>query len=169
LGAGAAADYGESGRRGGARWAAGCGPERPGVVKSRKSEYDPGMSGENKDTIIIQEKRKINAPGVLKNRAVLLILSSNYLGESFLLDKNDVIIGRSAACDIQVKDPGVSSEHCRIFIDQTGMFCIEDLGSTNATYLNRKMVKKPIQLFYGDRIVIGTTILRFFLEEKLDQ
>lgn len=127
------------------------------------------MSGETKDTIIIQEKRKINAPGVLRNRAVLLILSSNYLGESFLLDKNDVIIGRSAACDIRVKDPGVSSEHCRIFIDQTGLFCIEDLGSTNATYLNRKMVKKPVQLFYGDRIVIGTTILRFFLEEKLEQ
>jgi pSer/pThr/pTyr-binding forkhead associated (FHA) protein len=40
------------------------------------------------------------------------------------------------------------------------------MGSTNATFVNGRMVKKPVQLNYGDKILLGETVLRFFIEEN---
>jgi pSer/pThr/pTyr-binding forkhead associated (FHA) protein len=44
---------------------------------------------------------------------------------------------------------------------------VQDLNSTNSTYLNAAVVKSRTQLHYGDRILLGSTILRFFLEEDI--
>ena len=77
-------------------------------------------------------------------------------------------VGRNKDCDISLNDPLISSEHCRIEIHEDDKFYIEDIGSTNATFLNRKKLKKKVHLLYGDRIVIGNTILRFFLEEEVN-
>ncbi len=121
-----------------------------------------------KDTVEINQKRKIHAAGLLKIRAVLLILSGNFLGKSFILNRSLTIIGRDQDCDIQIDDPLISKKHCKIIINQDGHFQIEDLDSKNSTYLNGKIIKKPVIMNYGDRIIIGDTILRFFYEEKFE-
>jgi pSer/pThr/pTyr-binding forkhead associated (FHA) protein len=123
---------------------------------------------QGKDTVELNHKRKIQAAGILKVRAVLLILSGNFLGKSFILDQPSTLIGRDQNCDIQIDDPLISKKHCKILFNEDGHFQIEDMDSKNSTYLNGKILKKPAVMNYGDRIIIGDTILRFFYEEKFE-
>jgi two-component system cell cycle response regulator len=120
------------------------------------------------DTVKVDHERRIQAAGILKTRAVLLVLSENLLGKSFILNKSEITIGRDKSGDIQIKDPLISKKHCRITLNNNGHFQIEDLGSTNSTYLNGRVLKKTTMMNYGDRIIIGDTILRFFYEEKYE-
>jgi len=114
------------------------------------------------------KKHRLKNSETILNKSVLLILSENYFGNSFIIDKPEIVIGRAKDCDLCIGDSFVSMRHCRIEIDEDGKFYIEDLDSKNFTYLNRKQIKKKIHLLYGDRIVIGNTILRFFLEEQIE-
>jgi pSer/pThr/pTyr-binding forkhead associated (FHA) protein len=78
------------------------------------------------------------------------------------------VIGRSYDCEIIIDDPLVSKKHCQILFEEDKKFYIEDIGSKNSTFLNEKVVKKKEHIIYGDRIIIGNTIMRFYLEEKLE-
>lgn len=120
------------------------------------------------NTTIIDNSDKKKKSSFLNNRGVILILSSNFLGKSFVIDKERTIIGRGNEADIIISDPLVSKTHCAIIVEEDKFF-IEDLGSKNFTFLNGKIVKKKTQLFYGDRIIIGDTILRFYLEEAVEK
>ena len=122
----------------------------------------------NDDTVNINHKRKIQSAGILKKRAILVIMSENFLGKSYILNKPEVLIGRESTADISINDPLISKSHCKVVINEDGHFQLEDLGSTNSTYLNGKLLKKPVVLNYGDRIIIGNTIIRFFHEEKFE-
>lgn len=121
----------------------------------------------DKDTHVGQKRQKLKSSELFAGKAVLLILSENFFGKSFVINKSVITIGRNKDCDISLDDPLISSKHCRIEIQEDGKYYIEDIGSTNATFINRKKLKKKIHLIYGDRIVIGKTILRFFLEEDV--
>ncbi|MFW6137742.1 MAG: FHA domain-containing protein [Spirochaetota bacterium] len=120
----------------------------------------------SKNNTIYSKKRKPRRAGLLSTRGVLVVLSSNLLGRCFVLDRDETLIGRKESCDIQLNDPLVSKTHCAVTVDDRGKYFIEDLGSTNATFVNKNKVKKKTPLLYGDRIVVGNTILRFFLEES---
>ena len=120
-----------------------------------------------KDTIKVKT-RKYHAAGKLINRAVLVVLSKKLFGKSYILNRSVNIIGRRDDCDIEIPDPLISNRHCRIICNEKGHFEIDDLRSTNSTYLNNKLLKKPAVLAYGDRIIIGDTIMRFFYEEVYD-
>ena len=67
-------------------------------------------------------------------------------------------LGRAAGCQITLDDTYVSQLHARVFTKDGGWY-VEDLGSTNGTYLNTKRVSSPLQLKRGDRIKIGATVL----------
>ncbi|MBP7552726.1 MAG: FHA domain-containing protein [Spirochaetes bacterium] len=114
----------------------------------------------------INDINKLQFSSLLSKKGILLVLSPNFLGKSFIIDSRRLIIGRGNGCDFIIKDPLISKEHCRITIDENEKFFIEDLLSTNSTFINGKELKKKTQLAYGDRITMGKTILRFFLEEK---
>ena len=103
---------------------------------------------------------------LLSNRGILVVFSSDFIGKAFVIDKADMIIGRSERADIVLSAPMISKEHCKITVDENLKFHIEDLHSTNATYLNGKIIKKNTPLNYGDKILVGETILRFFIEEN---
>jgi pSer/pThr/pTyr-binding forkhead associated (FHA) protein len=105
---------------------------------------------------------------LLTNRAILVVLSSNFLGKTFIIDKDETMIGRLKDSDISLDDPAISKNHCKIIFDKDNKFYIEDSGSKNSTFLNGKELKKRTHIIYGDRIIIGNTILRFFLEEKIE-
>ncbi len=68
--------------------------------------------------------------------------------------EGETTIGRAPTCTIGVEDSYASAVHSRIFERDGGWF-LEDLGSTNGTYLNRRKVSGPTQLSVGDRIAIG--------------
>ncbi len=120
-------------------------------------------------TVIRGDEGRIRASGVLARRGLLLVVSANFLGRSFLIDRAVVVLGRDSSCDAVLEDPLVSKRHCTVNIDAEGRFHLEDLGSRNATFLNGKKLSGRRQLFYGDRIIVGETVLRFFLEERIDR
>jgi pSer/pThr/pTyr-binding forkhead associated (FHA) protein len=77
------------------------------------------------------------------------------------VDVNDgITIGRSPTADIQIDDPFASSAHARIFSRGQFMY-IEDMGSTNGTFLNGRQLRKPEQLKVADSIRIGDTEYRY--------
>jgi hypothetical protein len=69
-------------------------------------------------------------------------------------------LGRSNGADINVNDPFASSAHARIF--QRGDFMyLEDMGSTNGTYLNGRQIRTAERLKVADKIRIGDTEYRY--------
>jgi pSer/pThr/pTyr-binding forkhead associated (FHA) protein len=83
-------------------------------------------------------------------------------GQAFPLGRDgqvDVTVGRAAGCGLALtQDTFVSQLHARIF-RADGTWQIEDLGSTNGTFLNRRKVSAPQALHPGDRIQVGRTVL----------
>jgi pSer/pThr/pTyr-binding forkhead associated (FHA) protein len=120
------------------------------------------------ETFHEQKKHRLRSSGLLTSRAVLIVVSENYFGEAFVISEPEMVVGRSEKCGIRLKDKHISALHCTISVGEDCKYYIEDLDSTNSTFINRKELKKKVQLFYGDRIVIGKTIFRFLVEEKIE-
>ena len=129
------------------------------------------MSSSNikNDSTTVVESHNSMPISSLTNRGILIVLSSNYFGKTFIIDKSSMVIGRLDDCDIILDDPLVSKKHSVIIFDKDNKFYIEDLGSKNATFLNGKKLKKRSHIIYGDRIIVGKTIMRFYLEEKIEE
>jgi pSer/pThr/pTyr-binding forkhead associated (FHA) protein len=71
---------------------------------------------------------------------------------------DEITVGRAATCTIGMTDDSfVSQLHARVFHD-AGSTMIEDLGSTNGTYLNGKRLTAPERITKGDRVQIGSTV-----------
>jgi hypothetical protein len=81
-------------------------------------------------------------------------------GTVFDLGNGGATLGRSASSDIEVDDPFASSAHARIFARGDFMY-IEDMGSTNGTYLNGRQLRSSEQLKMADKIRIGDTEYRY--------
>ncbi len=64
------------------------------------------------------------------------------------------ILGRGDQAEIRLEDPFASSRHARL-LRQGGIVVLEDLGSTNGTYLNEELLSGPQPLHAGDRVRIG--------------
>jgi|SRR3954452_6133890 hypothetical protein len=70
------------------------------------------------------------------------------------------VLGRGDAAEIRLEDPFASSRHCRVS-RQGDVLVIEDLNSTNGTYLNGDLLDGPQPLHPGDRIRIGDNEFQF--------
>jgi hypothetical protein len=71
-----------------------------------------------------------------------------------------LVIGRALACDVTIEDSYASGRHARLY-DRDGRVYLEDLNSTNGTYVNGGRVSAQQLLRPGDEIRIGDTELRF--------
>lgn len=71
---------------------------------------------------------------------------------------DELIIGRAEKCHLVLDDTYVSQMHARIF-SKDGRYLVEDLGSTNGTYLNRRRITSATELQRGDHVKIGKTVL----------
>jgi pSer/pThr/pTyr-binding forkhead associated (FHA) protein len=78
-------------------------------------------------------------------------------GKAFPLG-DEVTVGRAAGCSVTVDDTYVSQIHARVFA-QDGKYFVEDLGSTNGTYLNRTKVQGPMVMQRGDKLQVGSTVM----------
>jgi len=87
------------------------------------------------------------------------------------VNQSKMSIGRDTDNEIIIEDDAVSSRHAQITIrepqadDEPKLYFLEDLGSTNNTYVNDKQVTEILQLTDGDIIRIGYTRLKFSLDE----
>jgi hypothetical protein len=70
----------------------------------------------------------------------------------------DVLVtGRGVDCDLPLNDTYLSTRHAR-FTQNDGALIIEDLGSTNGTYVNQELLSAPLELNKGDIIQLGEVI-----------
>ena len=93
---------------------------------------------------------------------IILKFNSTVLKE-LKIDKDEIIIGRDSGNDIQIDNVAVSREHARI-IRGPNFYFIEDLNSTNGTFVNGKMINKKF-LKEEDEILIGKHSLQVVLED----
>lgn len=98
--------------------------------------------------------------GQARPKATLVVRQGTQAGMSFPLSRNEVIIGREEGVDVVLQDPEASRRHARISW-QGRQFVIEDLGSTNGTFVNGVQVTSPQILSPGDGVGIGQTALVF--------
>jgi pSer/pThr/pTyr-binding forkhead associated (FHA) protein len=78
-------------------------------------------------------------------------------GQAYPLD-DEITLGRAAGCQVPLDDSYASQVHARVF-HRDGNWYVEDLGSTNGTYLNRRRVAGPMVIKRRDRLQIGNTVL----------
>ena len=71
---------------------------------------------------------------------------------------DELTVGRAAGCQVTIDDTYASQLHARVFA-RDGQLFVEDLGSTNGTYLNRKKVQGPQVMRRGDRLQVGNTVM----------
>jgi len=72
----------------------------------------------------------------------------------------DIVLGRGERAEIRLEDPFASARHARIY-EQGNILVIEDLDSTNGTYLNEEVLQTPRPLHPGDRVRIGDSEFTF--------
>ena len=71
---------------------------------------------------------------------------------------DELTIGRAAGCQIPLEDSYASQLRARLFRRNSELL-VEDLGSTNGTFLNRKKVDSAVPIRKGDRLQVGKTVL----------
>jgi signal transduction histidine kinase len=89
----------------------------------------------------------------------LIVLAGPDSGKEFVLSGGSSLLGRSEANTIVLTDPLVSRQHCEI-TSRGNQFVLSDLSSGNGTLVNGSNVEIAT-LTYGDRIVVGDTVLSF--------
>lgn len=114
---------------------------------------------------------EISSDGALWH-PLLLLLKGEGVSERYLLDKEDIKIGRDPTMNISIiTDDMVSRRHARILWENFNdpkeypECSLEDLGSRNGTLLNRTLIKKKTRLSDGDRLLIGRTIFGFYIKD----
>jgi predicted component of type VI protein secretion system len=94
-----------------------------------------------------------------QSAARLEVMAGNATGMSILVD-DELVIGRHAeGAGRLADDEEISRLHARVSLDVGGFCAIEDLGSTNGTYVNGLKISSPRLLSEGDMIEIGQTTL----------
>jgi pSer/pThr/pTyr-binding forkhead associated (FHA) protein len=88
----------------------------------------------------------------------LLVTGGSLAGTSLGLTDQQITIGRADDATLVLSDDYASTRHARLF-PQDGQWLVEDLGSTNGTYLDRQKVTQPTPVPIGVPIRIGKTVL----------
>jgi pSer/pThr/pTyr-binding forkhead associated (FHA) protein len=92
-------------------------------------------------------------------RRLRVVEPADVAGRTYELGQ-EITVGRAAGCHITLDDTYVSQLHARVSA-RDGVVYVEDLGSTNGTYLNRQKVTGAVAASAGDRLQVGGTVLEF--------
>lgn len=109
--------------------------------RSRKNQTDDG-----------------DAPPTRSPTVTLVVLEGPLAGTRLTLTTSAVLIGRSPSATLVVEDDFASGRHARIFPHDGGWY-LEDLGSTNGTWLAGHRVEGPEPIGMGQQIKVGSTVL----------
>lgn len=88
----------------------------------------------------------------------LTVVDGALLGTTIPLKESGVLLGRNPECTLVLDDEYASGRHARVYA-QDGSWYVEDLGSTNGTYLAGERLSAPRPLAEGAQLRIGTTVL----------
>jgi hypothetical protein len=120
----------------------------------------------NRGTRIVASPRGVNAPVATrparvkrgKSARTLVVTDGALAGTRITLGDNPISIGRADDSTLVLTDDYASTKHARL-TPRNGQWLVEDLGSTNGTYLDRAKVTGPTPVPLGSPIRIGRTVL----------
>jgi diguanylate cyclase (GGDEF)-like protein len=124
-------------------------------------------NGKTKSTEIFERPNRLSAEK--KREPYLICLSGKDMGRTFPLKPDStLLIGRSEECDIAIENGTISRRHVSVTVTSAGKVFIEDLDSTNGTFVNGTMITK-LGLRQGDQILLGPEIIfRFDYHDSAD-
>ena len=102
-------------------------------------------------------KRRKESSDAVPTRQLVVREPVELSGKAWAL-AGEVSIGRAAGCQVTIDDTYASQIHARVF-NRDNQWQIEDLGSTNGTWLNRHKVAGPMVIKPGDVVQIGNTVM----------
>lgn len=98
----------------------------------------------------------------------LVMRSGPSVGKVYPLEKGELFVGRDLSNDIVINDPEISRRHARLFNQGSG-YVIEDLGSTNGSFVNGQRLVGPNILRPGDVVTFGERLSLVFESSDYDQ
>jgi len=104
----------------------------------------------------------------LSGTAALVQIYGGEVGVKYPLIEEATTIGRTAECSIVVAMDNVSRNHC-VLRTGIGVYTIEDLSSTNGTFVNDKAIRGDRDLRHGDLIRVGGAIFKFLDGDNIEQ
>jgi diguanylate cyclase (GGDEF)-like protein len=103
-----------------------------------------------------------------RSEAALTVLRGENVGALYSIEADETVIGRSTEVGITLPDDSLSRQHARIR-REGAQYLIEDLGSTNGTFVDGERLEKPHALEDGSRIHLGSrTVLHFRLHDAVE-
>lgn len=130
----------------------------------------PSSPSVQQATADYETERAISLPRpTARDRANLTLLTGVSAGEIFSLGGGEVVIGRDEGVDLRLDDVSISRRHACIRREASGDFVLEDLGSTNGTFLGADAVTRRV-LRSGDQIQLGPNVLlRFAMTDQAEE
>lgn len=126
---------------------------------NKGSEQQPPTDGE---TVLAETGRTGNEG----HESCLVIIRGARLGSRIVPGEEPLTIGRAMDADFQISERSISRYHCRVFLKE-GRYWIEDLGSTNHTWLNDEQIERA-PLRDGDLVRVSQTVLKFVDEGNIE-
>ena len=124
------------------------GPERPAARPQQPPQQQQPSRGSGR-----AGRTKRGAP------TKLVVSEGSLSGTTVALQGQTITLGRAHDSTIVLDDDYASSRHARIYPDRDGQWVVEDLGSTNGTYLDRTRLTTPTPIPPGAPIRIGKTVI----------
>lgn len=117
-------------------------------------------------TRITQERREPDHI-TRAQHACLIQYSGDTLGRRYELAGDNLIIGRGATAKLIIPESSVSREHARCTVQENGI-AIEDLGSSNGTFINDQRIQGKTLLRDGDILRLGAVHLKYFAQDSIE-
>jgi NADPH-dependent 2,4-dienoyl-CoA reductase/sulfur reductase-like enzyme/ferredoxin len=125
------------------------------AIRTQPNEISLGAGAEGR---IGADGRDRGAKGVGMPVAYLRLRADGEAAET-LSFSDELTLGRDSIGQSGHRDERLSRQHARVFVKADGQLWVEDLGSTNGTYVNGKRIHKPRKVGLGDEIMVGRTTL----------
>jgi two-component system cell cycle response regulator len=135
----------------------------PPLAAVREEEPEPEPSGQRRDTPYAYFAPTESQ----RNRAILTLLVGPNAGAVFSLGER-ATLGRGTDATIRIDSPSVSRLHARIERDGDSRYVVEDLRSTNGTFVSTRPVLKRTELTSGDRLQLGPFVFRFAVVDETE-
>ncbi|MFF5156169.1 FHA domain-containing protein [Streptomyces sp. NPDC000348] len=129
-------------------------------VTQRGSRRDAGRPQQAARQAPPQQRQQSGGGRRGRNTPTKLVVTEGTLtGTTVALQGQTITLGRAHDSTIVLDDDYASSRHARIYPDRDGQWIVEDLGSTNGTYLDRTRLTTPTPISLGAPIRIGKTVI----------
>ncbi len=126
----------------------------------RRSESPARAAPQQRQQPPQQQQQQAAQPRQRRGGPTKLVVSQGSLtGTTVTLQGQTITLGRAHDSTIVLDDDFASSRHARIYPDRDGQWIVEDLGSTNGTYLERTRLTTPTPIPLGAPIRIGKTVI----------